>query len=83
MVPDQPQLERQARLSGEAQGRGVAGVGNRTDDVGFDRAFQAQGCAAAAAHLVDAPTEDRAVGSRKVDVFEDALVVCVPLRACG
>ena len=71
-VLDQAVVLRQAAGAGEAAGGGVAGVGHRDHEVGLDRRLGREQLAHAPARgLHDAALEAR-VGTREVDVLEDA-----------
>src|SRR5690606_23734836 len=64
--------ERDARLLGVADGRRGAGLRHRDDEVGLDRRRTRELAADLLAHAEDALLGDRGVGSREVDVLENA-----------
>ena len=71
VVADQPELEGDSRLLGIADGGGDTRIGNRNDHVGLDGMLAGEVPAEFLAHPVDLSAEDGAVGTGKVDVFED------------
>ena len=59
--------------AGEAVGRGVARVGHRDHQVGFDRRLAPEDLAHPPAHLLQHPALEPGVGTGEVDVLEDAV----------
>src|SRR6185503_20058813 len=73
VIADQAEPHGQLCLFGVANGRADAGIGNRHDDVGFDRLLDGEQAAKIGSHLVDALPEYLAIRPREVDVLEDAV----------
>src|SRR4029077_119776 len=74
VIADQAHAERNAGLESIANCGGNTGVRNGNDNVGVDGMFLGEQTAKGFAAFVDAATEDDAVGARKIDVLEDALL---------
>ncbi len=73
VIADERELEGQARCLGEAERGRVRGIGDAEHEVGTGRReLPPQSPAQRAARAVDRAAEDAAVGSREVDVLEDA-----------
>src|SRR5260221_13924500 len=72
VVPDQAIREGNPGLTGVAEGREHARIGNGDDDVGVDGAFARQLRAEALAYLGYVIAEDHGVWPCEVDVLEDA-----------
>src|SRR5262249_7996722 len=58
-----------------ADGGRNSGIGNGDDDIGFDRMFFGERAAQSFTASADGAAEDDAVGARKIDMLEDALLV--------
>ena len=72
MVADDAELERYPGLDRIADGGGHTGIGHRDDGVGIDVALAGKLDADAFADLIDVLSLDTAVGTREIDIFEDA-----------
>ena len=75
MRTDNAQLERDARCFGITKRRRGAAVGHRDDIVDIDAIFARQFCADGLANRIDADAFDDRIGSREIDVFENARAV--------
>src|SRR5271155_1254 len=75
MVADQRHAERNAGFRGVSYRSRNARIGHRRDDVGLDRMLARQQSSEALAALVHPAAKDQAVGARKINVFEDAVLM--------
>ena len=72
VVADESEAEGDAGFGGVAHGGGDAGVGDGDDDVGGDVGLAGELAAHGVAGGLDAAAEDDAIGTREVNVLEDA-----------
>src|ERR1035437_7153749 len=72
VVADQPKLDRDAALVGEAEGGSNPGVRHGNHDIGVHRRFQRELAAHGIARLVHGLAEYDAVRTREIHVLEDA-----------
>ena len=73
VIPNQSHPHRNAGRLGVSHRGTHAGIGNRHDDIRLDRALARQPSSELGAGLIDALAEHVAVGTREIDVLEDAL----------
>jgi hypothetical protein len=71
VVPNQPNLEADARLLGETKARRIARVRHGTDDIGVDRVVPGEHNAQLPTNLVDVFPEHLAVRTREVNELKD------------
>jgi len=72
VAADDAHLVGNAALLGIAQGGGHAGIGHRHDDVGVHAPFAGQAPAHFLADLIDRTAVHDRVGTREIDIFEQA-----------
>src|SRR5208282_4333902 len=72
VVADQTQAKRNAAFGSVSDGRGVAGIRDGYDDVGFHRSFPRELASHGVAALIDRAAKHQTVGTRKIDVFKNA-----------
>src|SRR4029077_6113583 len=71
-VADEAKAKRDAAFSGVSDGRGIAGIRNRHDDVGIHRSFARELASHGVAALIDRAAKHQTIGTRKINVFKNA-----------
>src|SRR4029077_17875155 len=71
-VADEAKAKRDAAFSGVSDGRGIAGIRNRHDDVGIHRSFARELASHGVAALIDRAAKHQTIGTRKIYVFKNA-----------